>query len=118
MGIKREGGACGIAKPDTLFWSSSGHSIKPEIQGGEEYNRRYYGSLIVLQRIGEVAYKLKLPETSKIHPICPVSPLKPNVGNHVPEAGLFARFEGDLGNLLKPEAILAVREIQKQRLFV
>ena len=34
---------------------------------------RYYGPFTVLQRISQVAYKLDLPETARIHPVVHVS---------------------------------------------
>lgn len=41
---------------------------------------KFYGPFKIIERIGLVAYRLELPETCKIHPVCHVSQLKPVLG--------------------------------------
>ena len=43
--------------------------------------KRYYGPFAVVERLGKVAYRLKLPDHSRTHPVFHVSLLKPFVGD-------------------------------------
>ena len=47
----------------------------------QELAKRYYGPFTVLARVDPVAYKLELPNTSKIHSVFHISILKPYHGN-------------------------------------
>ncbi|MCH86314.1 hypothetical protein A2U01_0007169, partial [Trifolium medium] len=73
---------------------------------------RYYGPYPILERIGAVAYKLKLPEGSRVHPVFHVSLLKKAVGNYDENEELPELM--DEGEIYEPEAVLATRKINQQ----
>ncbi|CAJ2679642.1 unnamed protein product [Trifolium pratense] len=73
---------------------------------------RYYGPYPIIERVGAVAYKLKLPTGSKVHPVFHVSLLKKVVGNYDENEELPELM--DEGENYEPEAVLATRKINQQ----
>lgn len=70
----------------------------------EKLAPRFYGPFQVEAKVGEVAYRLKLPAELKIHPTFHVSQLKRVVGDHPVELKLPAQ--------LTPEGMLSVEPEQ------
>ena len=63
--------------------------LQPYIQRSLKHNTlgklspKFYGPFRVIQKVGEVAYKLELPPGSQIHPVFHVSCLKAKLGHQV-----------------------------------
>lgn len=74
---------------------------------------RFYGPFQIDKKIGEVAYKLKLPVESKIHPIFHISLLKKAVGSYQVQGQLPKELEVDDINDAYPEEVLGSRMIRK-----
>ncbi|CAA7044886.1 unnamed protein product [Microthlaspi erraticum] len=69
----------------------------------------FYGPFEVMERIGSVAYRLKLPEGSKIHNVFHVSQLKPVLGSSHQISVLPASFDQRPELIIEPESILETR---------
>ncbi|MCI31388.1 hypothetical protein A2U01_0052600, partial [Trifolium medium] len=75
---------------------------------------KYYGPYPIIEKIGAVAYKLKLPIGSRIHPVFHVSLLKKAVGEYHEDEELPALMDDDQVDHYEPEAVLATRKIRQQ----
>lgn len=75
---------------------------------------RYYRPYEVLERIGPVAYKLKLPERTKIHLVFHVCCLKKHVGNRDLQAATLPIITKDGKVQDAPLALLARRMYKKE----
>ena len=78
--------------------------------GAKKFKPRYYGPYRVIQRVGEVAYELELPQGSQIHNIFHVSCLKKALGQYVTAKTELPPTDDEGHLVLQPEAILDTRE--------
>jgi hypothetical protein len=70
---------------------------------------RYYGPFQIVERVGAVAYKLKLPVGARVHPMFLVSLLKKAIGEYQVESELPLGMEEDSVEQFMPEDVLATR---------
>ncbi|XP_077251451.1 uncharacterized protein LOC143890638 [Tasmannia lanceolata] len=74
---------------------------------------RFFGPFQIIERIGPVSYKLKLPDDSRIHPVFHVSCLKKKIGTRVVASSSLPTLT-DAGVLqVAPYAILDRRVVKK-----
>lgn len=79
---------------------------------------RFYGPFKIIEKIGEVAYKLQLPDYSKIHPVFHVSLLKRAVGDYEVQGTLPKELEVSDELEHYPEAVVGSRLTMKEGVLV
>ena len=73
---------------------------------------KYYGPYKVLQRIGNMAYKLDLLATSRAHPVFHVSCLKNVMGYKIPSQNIFSDLDEERKSIFEPKKISKSRTKQ------
>jgi hypothetical protein len=71
---------------------------------------KFFGHFQIVQKIGTVAYKLQLPDTSHLHPVFDVSQLKQAVGS---KCSVTPIIPDGLTSLQVPEHILKQRLVTR-----
>ncbi|KAG7536707.1 Chromo-like domain superfamily [Arabidopsis suecica] len=79
----------------------------------EKLSQRYFGPYQVISRVARVAYKLKLPEHSKIHPVFYISQLKVAVPTLYTPHELPKIMTPSLEWATKPEKLLDIRKAEQ-----
>ncbi|MCI39267.1 hypothetical protein A2U01_0060498, partial [Trifolium medium] len=78
--------------------SVAGHRV-------HKLSKRYYGPFKLIKAVGEVAFQLELPSSSKIHPVFHVSQLKSCFGDTTAALNLPAEAM-DNSPIIQPLAVL------------
>ncbi|KAF5801058.1 putative chromatin remodeling & transcriptional activation CHROMO-DOMAIN family [Helianthus annuus] len=74
-------------------------------------NRRYFGPYQVLEKVGQVAYKLNLPSESKIHNVFHVSMLRKCIGTPNQQVTPLHLVDSSTTLILEPFAVLDQRTL-------
>lgn len=81
-------------------------------RGNQKLAPKYYGPYKILDKSGEVGYKLELPEGSQIHPVFHISQLKILVGNVHTTTNLPTMLQDAF--IREPERVLERKMVQRQ----
>lgn len=92
------------------------------IRKNQKLEMRFFGPFSVIGKIGSVAYKLKLPESIRIHPVFHVSQLKLFKGPATIPYQPLPLVTTELGPMIHPKSVLGTRTIKKghqvQQVFI
>ena len=101
-------------KDDLVFLRVPEHSKTLRTGPVPKLSPRYCGPFRVIKRLGNVAYKLELPETSQVHPVFHVSRLRKRLhdGDNVVDTGVLVEYIEPPVEPHEPEKILDHHELR------
>ena len=79
----------------------------------QKLNSRYFGLIEVVEKIGEVACRLVLPESAKIHLVFHISQLKKFKGDNTTPYVSMPLITSKVERMLSPDKILMAKTILK-----
>lgn len=82
-------------------------------RSSQKLANRFFGPFQIEQRVGKVAYRLKLPEGSRIHPVFHVSLLKQRIGEEIPTTVELPPLRANGLFILHPETVLKTRQVKR-----
>lgn len=85
------------------------------LRGSLKLRSKYYGPFMVLEKVGDLAYKLHLPDDAMIHPVFHVSQLKAHLGKHAVPLPNVPLVTDDGKIKTTPFALLDERIIQRKK---
>ncbi|PNX64913.1 hypothetical protein L195_g054267 [Trifolium pratense] len=83
------------------------------LRKNQKLGMRYFGPFEIIARVGNVAYKLKLPDHAKIHPVFHISQLKPFKGPLQDQYLPLPLTMSDSGPIINPIKVLQARTVIK-----
>ncbi|KAI0530941.1 hypothetical protein KFK09_000489 [Dendrobium nobile] len=96
---------------DKVFWKLRPYRQKTVAnRRNEKLAPRYFGPFEVIEKIGVVAYRLKLPPSETIHPVFHVSQLRRVIGDHIAIPELPPTLTEELEVILEPLELKGVRQ--------
>lgn len=89
-----------------------------ELRRKLKLSSKLFSPFTIAEKVGAVAYRLKLPERSRIHPVFHVSKLKKQIGDGKQAKQVLPILDEEDQMLVSPEAVLQRRMVSRNNQIV